>query len=169
MTGVMSDIIKVWPGTWGLDKICSARVDMPNGSRVHGIWVPELTGADDIMTITDMYTPPKPDLRRQGVATRLTKSLIRYATDVSPAITKVDASVSIPHSLRIMHRLFPDALTIYDGSEEPENIIPIAEALGRMASWGEIPEETSERTLSMTVVADLKGVDVAGWEMPVQG
>lgn len=162
----MSEQIQVFPVDSHSNDIFSAGVRLPSGAKAIGEWGPGVADADNMLVLADIYTPV--NIRRRGVATRLVQSLARYATNVHPTITIVSAYVTTPYSLRIMQRLFPDALTIYDGYDEPANAITESEAWGRIATWGHIPEDVSARTYGLTVAGSLEGVNITDWEMPTQ-
>ncbi|HSX30043.1 MAG TPA: hypothetical protein VLE73_05795 [Candidatus Saccharimonadales bacterium] len=165
----MSELIRVETTYGYANATTQAEVTYaPNNSRVIGQWGSYWRN-NTALVVVDAYTTPANDGRRKGTATRLAQSLIRYALLAEPRIAQVEAYCTIPHSIKIMQRLFPNGITIYNGAEEQRNVVPPSAVPDIMKSWGDIPEDTLERHSDhgLTVIGSLAGVDVSTWEMPV--
>ncbi len=140
--------------------------DGPENATVSGEWGPGIADAADRMNVSDMYIPE--GLRHQGIASRLTRTLIRHVTTIDPRITVVEAWCTSPESLQLMHRILPDNNAIFETGHEPtaHNTLTLQRALGIMALWEPIPPERWQRSKGISFKASLAGVDMSNWELP---
>ncbi|HSX30033.1 MAG TPA: hypothetical protein VLE73_05745 [Candidatus Saccharimonadales bacterium] len=154
----MSEIIEVTRTETG------AMVFLPDG-HAGAIWnFDNDAAAPTCVSVSELYSHK----RGQGVATRLIRSVVRFATEQHDTITTVESHVTVQGSLVAMHHVFENRLRIYeeDTPPRPESAITFDEALKVMDNWGAIPEDETERQHGLDVRASLAGLDMSAWEYP---